>query len=130
MSRGRFVVPGSPDHQAMLLNNQACDLCRMGKYEEAKPLFVQALAIWEKHFGETSLPVATCHESLVMLAGAIGDFDDAIVHCQNAVRILDKLPNVDPGEHATFRGILARLQASDGVTLESFKDVARRSWTR
>jgi Tfp pilus assembly protein PilF len=129
MSRGRYVEPGSPDHRAMLLNNQASSLCREGRFEEAEPLFLQALRLWETSFGPSSDPVAGCCQSLGVLCAALGDFDGAIFHLQRAMEVMTKLPGADESERAAYQAILDTLISGGRDGLQAAQVTSRKMWT-
>jgi tetratricopeptide (TPR) repeat protein len=129
MNRGRYVVPGSPDHRAMLLNNEASSLCKEGRFKEAEPLFLQALRLWESAFSPCSDPVAGCFQSLGVLRAALGDFDGAIFHLQRAIEIMTTLPVVDEGECAAYQGILDALKSGGRMELRAVQVTARKMWT-
>jgi len=129
MKIGRYVVSGSPDHQAMLLNNEASMLCRSGQFEKAKPLFLQAMRLWETQFGLASESVAGCCQSLGVLCTAMGDFDGAIVHLQRAVEIMKTLPEVDADEKVVYQRILDTLESGGRMELNAAQVTARKMWT-
>lgn len=128
MKRGRPVVPGSRDHRAMLLNNEASRLCRQGLFERAEPLFLEALRIWEVHFGPRSDPVAVCCQSLGVLYTALGDFDGAILQLRRALDILSTLPGSDADERGAYQGILDTLEYGSRLELSAAQSVARGMW--
>ena len=75
------------------LNQQAVQLGGQGRFAEAIPLGVQALAIFQKAFGAENPNVAIGSGNLAQLYVQAGQFDKAEPLYQHAVAILEKHPD-------------------------------------
>jgi len=78
---------------AIELNQQSVQLGNQGRYSEAIPLGVQALAVFEKAFGSDHPNVAIGSGNLAQLYIATSQFDKAEPLFKHAVAILEKHPD-------------------------------------
>jgi len=90
--RGPSVSQQEFDH-AIEMNRQSVQLGADGRYAEAIPLGVQALAIFEKAFGAENPNVAVGCANLAQLYVQAGQFDKAEPLYKRAVAILEKHPD-------------------------------------
>lgn len=75
------------------LNRQSVQLGSQGRFAEAIPLGVQALAIFQKAFGSETPNVAIGSGNLAQLYGQASQFDKAEPLYKHAVEILEKHPD-------------------------------------
>jgi tetratricopeptide (TPR) repeat protein len=75
------------------LNQQSVQLGSQGRFAEAIPLGVQALAIFQKAFGSENPNVAIGAGNLAQLYGQASQFDKAEPLYKHAVEILEKHPD-------------------------------------
>lgn len=119
MGKGRFVVPGTPDFEAMVANNLADDLRRKGQYEDAERLFLNAIGIWEAEEGDFREQIQWCHFSLGVLNLARGDLAKAAEHIDTGCQL------VSGAEAAIYLKILQVLRIGDAETLRDLQERAK-----
>ena len=119
MGKGRYVIPGSPDFEAMVTNNLADDQRRNGQYEEAERLFMKAIGIWEAEERDFREQIQTCHFSLGVLNLARGDLAKAADHIDTGCQLLSG------AEAAVYLKILQVLRTGDARTLRDLQEQAK-----
>ena len=100
------------------LNSQSVQLSNQGKFAEAIPLAIQALAIFEKAFGPNDANVAIGSGNLAQLYVGSDQFDKAEPLYKRAVAILEKHPDREKDLAVTLAG-LADLYARQQKSAEA-----------
>ncbi|MBD2437874.1 tetratricopeptide repeat protein [Nostoc sp. FACHB-110] len=96
------------------LNNLALLYESQGRYSEAEPLYVQALALWRKLLGEEHPNVATSLNNLALLYESQGRYSEAEPLYVQALALWRKLLGEEHPNVATSLNNLAGLYESQG----------------
>jgi tetratricopeptide (TPR) repeat protein len=101
------------------LNNMAALCHTQGKYKMAEDLYLEALAIKEKLYGEEHEEVALNVQNLAMMYGAKRNYAQAEIFFQRALTIREKLLGVDHPDLAPTLSNYALLLRKQGRADES-----------
>ncbi len=71
---------------ALSLNNLAGLYFAQERYSEAEPLYIRALAIWEKTLGPEHPNTATVYENLAILLGELSRGNEARAYEERAIQ--------------------------------------------
>ena len=102
------------DENPLYLDAHATMLWKMGRYDEAEPLYRRALAIGEKALGHNHPDVATWLNNLANLLQAQGNYRDAEPLFRRAIAIGEKTLGHNHPEVATWLNNLAILLQAQG----------------
>ncbi|MBC1299537.1 tetratricopeptide repeat protein, partial [Nostoc sp. UCD122] len=92
------------------LNNLALLYNSQGRYSEAEPLYIQALALWRKLLGKEHPSVATSLNNLALLYNSQGRYSEAEPLYIQALEIAELSLGVNHPNTITFRENLAILR--------------------
>ncbi|HJT59893.1 MAG TPA: FxSxx-COOH system tetratricopeptide repeat protein [Ktedonobacteraceae bacterium] len=98
---------------ARLLNQTAAYLRTRGRYDDAEPLYQQALLIWQHELGSTHPYVAACCNNLALVYAEQGNYEQAESFYQLALAIWQQMGN-ERGNLATGFNNLGRLYLKQG----------------
>jgi CHAT domain-containing protein/tetratricopeptide (TPR) repeat protein len=106
---------GDPLKEACALDQQAAELHKARRYQEALPLFQRALQIREKALGQEHADTARSLNNLAVLYADMGAYEQALPLAQRAIKIREKA--LGPEHLNTARSLdnLAELHKDMGV---------------
>ena len=107
---GALNIPKQLRHSS----NLALLCCDQGKYDQAEPLYLQAMDIYEKAWGTEHPEVATALDNLAQLYSAQGKYEQAEPLYQLALAIAEKGVGTEHTSTATIVDNLANLYRSQG----------------
>ena len=102
------------EETANSLNNLANLYLNQGKYEEALPLYLRALEIWENVLGKEHPNVATSLNNLAILYYSQGKYEEALPLYLRALEIFEKVLGKEHPDVAQSLNNLAYLYNSQG----------------
>ncbi len=108
------VIGITQDDKARLANNLALALAKTGDYEEAEPLYLEALALRQQEYGEQSLSVAVTLHNLGLLYIGTKQLDLAEKYTRMSLKIRRELFDENHSRVASALGILSSVMELKG----------------
>lgn len=122
LERARTELSSDPVLQADVLDDFGEIRINQGRFDEARPLFEQALAVAEKEYGPDHPVVAESLQNLSVLAFITSDMQASVRHIERAVAILEHDDDGDPlalpsalSNLAMTRGTLGQLHEAQEI---------------
>ncbi len=101
-------------HVAKALNNIGVLQLALGRYELALTALEQSLSIKLEVFGPNALEVGWSEDDTCRALHGLGRNDEAVIHCRNALRVYESLPEPRPSPMVDAYTSLAMAEAGRG----------------